>query len=112
MIRACNKYCVKLMVAYRLHFEGINLKAIDLMRKGKIGKPKFFNSSFSLTVRPGEHPHAGRSRRTKGQIRVDPAYEYAQGLSYQLTVDGKTQKKRMRSVTNLPRSFSIFPIAS
>src|SRR6187401_889046 len=53
MIDACKKNGVKLMVAYRLHFEEINLNAIDLIRKGRIGEPKFFNSSFSMTVRPG-----------------------------------------------------------
>src|SRR5207244_10723318 len=31
----------------------LKLKAIDLSQKGTIGEPKFFNSSFSLAVRPG-----------------------------------------------------------
>src|SRR4030095_10260089 len=31
---------------------------------------------------------------TKGQLHVDPAYEYAEGLSYELTVNGKTTKAR------------------
>ena len=39
------------MIAYRLHFEEINLKAVDLVRRGRIGEPKFFNSSFAMTVR-------------------------------------------------------------
>src|SRR6185436_11694241 len=30
---------------------------------------------------------------TKGHIRVDPAYEYAEGLRYELTVNGKTTKQ-------------------
>jgi glucose-fructose oxidoreductase len=54
MIDACDKHRVKLMVAYRLHFEEINLKAIDLVRRGRIGVPKFFNSSFAMTVRRGD----------------------------------------------------------
>ena len=53
MIDACRRHRVKLMIAYRLHFEEINLGVIDLVRKGRIGAPKFFNSSFSLTVRAG-----------------------------------------------------------
>jgi Predicted dehydrogenases and related proteins len=53
MIDACRQHRVKLMIAYRLHFEAINLAVIDLVRKGRIGQPKFFNSSFSLTVRDG-----------------------------------------------------------
>ena len=32
---------------------------------------------------------------TKGQVRVDPAYEYAEGLAYELTVNGKTTRKRI-----------------
>jgi len=54
MIEACRQNNVKLMIAYRLHFEEINLKAVDLVRRGRIGEPKFFNSSFSMTVQPGD----------------------------------------------------------
>ena len=32
---------------------------------------------------------------TKGQIHVDPAYEYAEGLEYELTVEGKSTRKRI-----------------
>ena len=32
MIEACRDNRVKLMIAYRLHFEEINLKAVDLVR--------------------------------------------------------------------------------
>lgn len=155
------------MVAYRLHFEQINLNAIDLIRKGQIGEPKFFSSSFSMTVRPGNirtqadlgggtlydigiycinaarylfrseptevlamSVNSGTKKLaeidessaavlrfsddrlaafvtsfnasdvgsyeivgTKGQIRVDPAYEYAEGLRYELTVNGKKKEK-------------------
>ena len=169
MIAACRKAGVKLMIAYRLHFEEINLKAIDLVRRGRLGAPKFFNSSFSLTVRPGDirtrskmgggtlydigvycinaarylfraeptdvmalsvnavpgklpdidettgavlrfggermatfvtsfnadDVAAYRIVGTKGQLHVDPAYEYAEGLGYELTVNGKTTRKRI-----------------
>jgi len=169
MIRACRKNRVKLMVAYRLHFEEINLKAVELVRKGRIGEPKFFNSSFSLTVRSGniriragfgggtlydigvycinaarylfrDEPdevlalsvHSGVERLaeidestaallrfsggrlaafvtsfnasdvssyrivgTKGQLHVDPAYEYAKGLGYELTVNGRQIRKKI-----------------
>ena len=54
MIAACRKHQVKLMVAYRLHFEEANLDAIELVRKGRIGDPKYFSSSFSMRVRPGD----------------------------------------------------------
>ena len=32
---------------------------------------------------------------TKGQLTLDPAYEYAEGLQYELTVNGKTSRKRI-----------------
>ena len=54
MIAACRKADVKLMIAYRLHFETLNLSAIDLARRGRLGELKFFNSSFSMTVRRGD----------------------------------------------------------
>ena len=169
MIDACREHRVKLMIAYRLHFEEINLGVIDLVRKGRIGSPKFFNSSFSMTVRGrnirtekelgggtlydigvyciNAARHVFRSEPkevmaisvnsgaakvaeidestgallrfdtervaafvtsfnaadvasyrivgTKGQVHVDPAYEYAEGLGYEMTIDGKTTRRRI-----------------
>ena len=169
MIDACREHRVKLMIAYRLHFEEINLKVVDLVRRGRIGEPKFFNSSFSMTVRPNDirtkkdmgggtlydigvycvnaarylfraepkevmaisvksgtakldeiDESTGALLRfdgeriaafvtsfnatdvasyrivgTKGQVHVDPAYEYAEGLAYELTVNGKTTRQRI-----------------
>src|SRR5688572_11993523 len=169
MIAACREYRVKLMVAYRLHFEEINMKGVDLVRRGRIGEPRFFNSSFSMTVRQGnvrtkrelgggtlydigiycinaarylfrDEPlevsavsvHSGSRKLaevdettaailrfdegrvasfvtsfnaadvaryhvvgTKGELQVHDAYEYAEGLSYELTIDGKTTRKQI-----------------
>jgi glucose-fructose oxidoreductase len=50
MIRAAQRHGVKLMIAYRLHFEEANLRAIEAVRDGKIGEPRAFNSSFTLQV--------------------------------------------------------------
>src|SRR3546814_7522726 len=49
MIDACRRNGVKLMIAYRLHFEEINLKAVDLVRRGRIGDPRFFTRSEEHT---------------------------------------------------------------
>src|SRR4029434_10663955 len=54
MIAACRQARVKLMIAYRLHFETVNLSAMDLARRGELGDLKFFTSSFSMTVRRGD----------------------------------------------------------
>jgi glucose-fructose oxidoreductase len=54
MIRAAEENGVKLMVAYRLHFEEANLKTIDLVQQGKLGEPRLFNSVFTMTVKEGD----------------------------------------------------------
>ena len=38
MIAACRRAAVKLMIAYRLHFESLNLSAMDLARRGRLGR--------------------------------------------------------------------------
>ena len=53
MIRAARNHRVKLMIAYRLHFEQANLKAIEIVKSGKLGEPRFFNSLFGLDVKEG-----------------------------------------------------------
>jgi predicted dehydrogenase len=167
MIRACEKNDVRLMIAYRLHFEKANLSAVDLIRKGRIGTPRLFNSTFTMDVREGnirlrdetgggtlwdigiycinaarylfgEEPvevvgmSASRDQRrfdeveemftasmrfpddklasfmvsfgsaacaeyrvvgTKGDVRLDPAYEYAEGLKQHVTTGGKPRER-------------------
>ncbi len=169
MIAACRKANVKLMTAYRLHLEPLTIDAIELARRGKLGTLKYFNSSFSMTVRQGdirtkrdqgggslydigvycinaarnlfgEEPtrvsaisinsgvaklaeidettaatlqfgndriaafvtsfnaadvSAFRIVGTKGDLRADPAYEYAEGLEYTVTIDGKKTRKKL-----------------
>lgn len=51
MIEAARANEVKLMIAYRLHFERTNMKAVEIIESGSIGKPRFFNSSFSMQVK-------------------------------------------------------------
>ena len=54
MIDACDRNGVKLMVAYRLHFEEANLKAVEVVQSGRIGEPRFFNSVFTMSVQEGD----------------------------------------------------------
>lgn len=166
MIAACAANGVKLMVAYRLHFEEVNLRVVDLVRRGRIGEPKYFSSSFSMTVRRGDirtkrqygggtlydigvycinaarylfraeptevmaiSVNSGPARLseidestaailrfdgervasfvtsfnaddvsayrivgTKGQVHVEPAFEYAERLAYTLTANGRSRR--------------------
>ncbi len=169
MIRTCEENEVKLMVAYRLHFEEANLKAIDLVQGGRLGEPRLFDSVFSMQVKEGDirlNPRElgggplydigiycinavrnlfgaepmevvafsanngerrfqqceemtaailrfpGRERLasftcsfngtdvgtyrvvgTKGELVMDPAYEYAEGLTQRVTIDGRTRER-------------------
>jgi predicted dehydrogenase len=53
MTAATEEAHVKLMIAYRLHFERGNLQAIDVVNSGKIGEPRIFTSVFSQQVKAG-----------------------------------------------------------
>jgi predicted dehydrogenase len=68
MIRACEQRRVKLMIAYRLHFEAANLVAIEIARGGEIGEPRMFSSVFSMQVRGG-------NVRTQPRRGAGPLYD-------------------------------------
>jgi predicted dehydrogenase len=51
MIAACAENEVRLMIAYRLHFEEMNLSAVELVHGGKLGEPRFFSSTFAMQVK-------------------------------------------------------------
>src|SRR6185436_5302980 len=53
IIQSCERNKVKLMTAYRLHFEPANLEAIQILRSGAIGEPRIFGSLFSFQVASG-----------------------------------------------------------
>jgi predicted dehydrogenase len=61
MIEVCDENDVRLMIAYRLHFEEANLKAIEIAQRGDLGELRFFDSVFSQEVRPGDI-------RTRGDV--------------------------------------------
>ena len=155
---------VKLMAAYRLHFERANLEAVETARSGRIGEPRHFSSVFTMQVVPGnirtrrelgggvlydigiycinaarslfgEEPIEARAMTsgaigdveesvaallrfpnerlasfvcsfgaakvshyrltgTKGDLVLDPGYEYAGTLRQRLTLDGETRERR------------------
>lgn len=51
MIHACKRNKVRLMTAYRLHFDAANLKVLEVIKSGKIGEPKVFTSIFSYQIK-------------------------------------------------------------
>ncbi|GGA62182.1 glucose-fructose oxidoreductase [Edaphobacter acidisoli] len=54
MIAACKSANVKLMIAYRLHYEPFNLKAIQMIRNGDIGEVQTINGAFGFNSPQGE----------------------------------------------------------
>ncbi len=71
MITEARRAGIKLMIAYRLHFEEATLEAIETARTGKLGKLRFFNSNFSRIAE-------------KGDIRLRP--ETAGGALYDIGI--------------------------
>jgi predicted dehydrogenase len=54
MIAACKAANVKLMIAYRCHYEPTNLKAVQLIRSGAIGQVQAIESAFGFNIAAGE----------------------------------------------------------
>jgi predicted dehydrogenase len=52
MIEVTRENDVRLMIAYRLHFERGNLEAAEMAHSGTLGDLRFFTSSFSMQVAP------------------------------------------------------------
>ena len=73
MIEAAEQAGVKLMIAYRLHFEAGNLEAIRLVESGKLGDPRFFSSDFAQQV-------------TGDNVRVTESVERGGGPVYDMGV--------------------------
>jgi predicted dehydrogenase len=53
MIRAAQQNGVKLMIAYRLHFDEANLDTIAIAQSAKLGELRAFNSVFTMSVAEG-----------------------------------------------------------
>lgn len=54
MIEVCERNDVKLMIAYRLHFDAANLDAIEFARRGELGELRFFDATFTQEVEQGD----------------------------------------------------------
>ena len=61
MIQAAKDSNVKLMIAYRLHFEAANMQAVEAAQSGKLGELRIFNSVFT------QQTEAGNIRLDKGK---------------------------------------------
>jgi predicted dehydrogenase len=68
IIDAASRNGVRLMTAYRLHFEGANLEAIETVRSGKLGVPRIFASVFTMPVEDEDNIRLGPGEKGGGPI--------------------------------------------
>src|SRR5580658_6403148 len=54
MIKACKDANKKLMIAYRCHYEPTNLRAMQLIREGRLGKIQAIESANGFKARPDQ----------------------------------------------------------
>jgi predicted dehydrogenase len=54
MIDACRQAKVRLMIAYRIHYDPTHLKAIELIRQGRIGQVQFCAGNFGSNFGPNQ----------------------------------------------------------
>ncbi len=183
MINACERAGVRLMTAYRLHFEAANLHALKIVRSGQIGEPRVFSSVFSYQIKDAQNIRLRRDTGggplhdigiycinaartlfgaepvevqgwelqsgderfsqvqegicavlrfssgqiasftcsfgaaatgwyqlvgTKGDVCVSPAYEYSEGLEFQVTVGERTREKKFAKRDQFAAELSYF----
>jgi predicted dehydrogenase len=54
MVEACRTANRKLMIAYRCQFEPLNVRAVELIRSGRLGKVESINTGFGFNIGKGE----------------------------------------------------------
>jgi glucose-fructose oxidoreductase len=68
MIAAAERYGVRLMTAYRLHFDRANLEAIEIVRSGRLGEPRLFDSVFTMQVTDEDNIRLGPPEKGGGPV--------------------------------------------
>jgi predicted dehydrogenase len=62
MIQATRAAGVRLMIAYRLHFQKGNLRAVEIAKSGRLGALRFFSSDFSMQVKDEDNIRLQKQR--------------------------------------------------
>ena len=116
MIDAAEKRGVKLMIAYRLHFEAGNLEAVRLAKSGKLGNVRIFTSEFAqqvvddnVRVRDGVD-RGGGPVYDMGVYCINAArYLFRDEPTEVLARDASTGEKRFKNVEEMMSVVMRFP---
>jgi predicted dehydrogenase len=114
MIRAAEAGGARLMIAYRLHMNAANLRAIELIRNGKIGKPRVFNSVFTMQVSPGnirvQARHGGGTLYDIGVYCINAARYLFGGEPVEVSAfSAASSDRRFREVDEMTSAVLRFP---
>lgn len=113
MMDACAKNRVKLMIAYRLHFERANLEAIELIHSGKLGEPRVFSSVFGYQVKPGnirtQKKLGGGANYDIGIYCINAARYLFRDEPVEVKAYALRPDKRFREVDGITSAVMLFP---
>ncbi len=116
MIAAAEQNRVKLMVAYRLHFEKGNLEAIRTVKAGRLGQPRFFSSDFAQQVTANNVRVTERVSRGGGPVYDMGIYcinaaRYLFGAEpiQVLAVSASNRERRFKKVDEMMSAVLHFP---
>lgn len=114
MIEACQRANVRLMTAYRLHFEPANLSVVSLIDEGTIGEPRLFTATHTNNVKPGnsrlEGDLAGGPLRDIGIYCINAArYVFQSEPTEVAAFTASSEDPRFREVPEMVSAVLRFP---
>ncbi len=113
MIEACDENGVKLMTAYRLHFERANLTAIETAQSGKLGDLRIFSSTFGYQVKAGnirtQKKMGGGANYDIGIYCINAARYLFQDEPTEVRAYALRTDKRFRDVDAITSAMMLFP---
>ncbi len=115
MQRECKKHGVKLMIAYRLHFEKANLAAVELVKSGRLGEPRLFSSTFTMQVNDPDNIRlleetGGGTLYDIGVYCINAArYLFRDEPTEVFAITGSNGEKRFAEVEEMTSAIMRFP---
>lgn len=114
MLQAAEENKIKLMIAYRLHFEKANMTAVNMIKEGRIGDPRVFNTSFTMQVRDGnirtQQEHGGGPLMDIGIYCINAArYLFQDEPTEVIAMSAKSNDPRFEEIEETVSAVLKFP---